>query len=86
MCIRDRFNHSQHGPKYYTTSDWLGPGNVYENVMKGAQHKVQDAKRYEGNHAQSSIIHNTVQNIILPQIGWSLEIKTKMPYRETTAF
>ena len=22
--------------------------------MKGDQHKVQDAKRYEGNHAQSS--------------------------------
>ena len=45
------------------------PGNGCENVMKGDQHKVQDAKRYEGKHAQSSIIHNTVQNIRLPQIG-----------------
>ena len=56
-------------PKYYTTSDWLDTGNVCENVMKGGQHKDQDAKRYEGKRAQSSIIHNTVQNIILPQIG-----------------
>ena len=24
-----------HGPKYYTTSDWLGPGNGCENVMRG---------------------------------------------------
>ena len=22
-------------PKYYTTSDWLGPGNAFEHVMKG---------------------------------------------------
>ena len=42
-------------PKYHTTSDWLGPENVCENVMKGSQHKVQDAKRYEGKHAQSSM-------------------------------
>ena len=41
--------------EYYTTSKCLGPGNGYENVMKGDQHKVQDAKRYEGNHAQSSM-------------------------------
>ena len=43
------------GPKYYTTSDWLGPGNEHENVMKGGMHKVQDPKRYEGGHAQSSM-------------------------------
>ena len=45
--------------------------------MKGGQHKVQDAKRYEGKHAQSSIIHNTVPNIILPQIGLAQEMDTK---------
>ena len=65
-----------HGPKYYTTSGWLGPGNGYENVMKGDQHKVQDAKRYEGTHAQSSISHTTVQHIILPQIGLAQEMDT----------
>ena len=42
-------------PKYYTTSNWLGPENVCENVMKGGHNKVQDAKRYEGKHAQSSM-------------------------------
>ena len=45
--------------------------------MKGDQHKVQDAKRYEGKHAQSSIIHNTVQHIRLPQIGLAQEIDAK---------
>ena len=45
--------------------------------MKGAQHNVQDAKRYEGQHAQSSIIHNTVHKIILPQIGLAQEMDTK---------
>ena len=39
-----KFSHSQHGPKYHTTSDWLGPGDGYENVMKRDQHEVQDAK------------------------------------------
>ena len=31
-----------HGPKYYTTSNWLGPGNGFENVMKESMHKVQN--------------------------------------------
>ena len=45
--------------------------------MKGSQHKVQDAKRYEGKHAQSLIIHNTVQHIILPQIALAQKMYAK---------
>ena len=48
-----------------------------QNVMKGGMHKAQNPKRYEVGHAQSSIIHNTVQNIILPQIGLAQEMDTK---------
>ena len=54
--------------------------------MKGAQHKVQDAQRYEGKRAQSSLIHNTVQNIRLPQIGLAQENQKTTPYREPTVF
>ena len=54
--------------------------------MKGGMHKVQDAKRYEGEHAQSTMIYNTVQNIILPQIGLAQEMDLKTLYRETTVF
>ena len=32
-------------PKYYTTSDWLGPGNACEHVMKGGNDEL---KPHEG--------------------------------------
>ena len=57
-----------HGPKYYTTSDWLGPGNGFENVMKGG-HDV--LKPHEGG---PRCFDTMVQNIILPQIGLAQEM------------
>ena len=45
--------------------------------MKGGMHKVQNPQRYEGGHAQSSIIQTMVQNIILPQIDLAQEIDMK---------
>ena len=52
-----------HGPKFYTTSDWLGPENGFENVMKG-DHDV--LKPHEG---RPRCFGTMVQNIILPLIG-----------------
>ena len=57
-----------HGPKYYTTSDWLGPRNGFENVMKGA-HDVLET------HERKPLCFDTmVQDIILPQIGLAQEM------------
>ena len=60
-----------HGPTYYTTSDWLGPGNEFENVMKG-DHGV--LKPHEGS---PRCFDPMVQNIILPQIGLAQEMDLK---------
>ena len=36
-----------HGPKYYTTSDWLGPGNAFENVMKGGHDEIGHGRPHD---------------------------------------
>ena len=67
-----------HGPKYYTTSDWLGPGNGFGNVMKG-DHDV--LKPHEGRPRRFGTM---LQNIILPQIGLAQEMDLETLPRETT--
>ena len=62
------------GPRGFIGS-WVH--GLMVNVMKEGMHKVQNPKRYEGEHAQSSIIKTMVQNIILPQIGLAQEMDTK---------
>ena len=69
-----------HDPKYYTTSDWLGPGNGFENVMQG-DHDV--LKPHEG---RPRCFDTMVQNIILPQIGLAQEMDLKTLWKETTMF
>ena len=71
-------SHSNHGPNYYTTSDWLGPENGFENVMK-RDHDV--LKPHEG---RPRCFGTMVQNIILPQIGLAQEMGLKTLWRETT--
>ena len=62
---------SYHGPKYYTTSDWLGAGNGIENVMKG-DHDV-----LETHEGRPRCFDTMVQNIIIPQIGLPQELDLK---------
>ena len=64
----------------YTTSDWLGPGNGFENVMQG-DHDV--LKPHVG---RPRCFDTMVQNIILPQIGLGQEMDLKTLCRETTIF
>ena len=40
FCTPAKPGFRSHGPKHYTTSDWLGPGNGFENVMKGANDEM----------------------------------------------
>ena len=60
-----------HGPKYYTTSDRLGPRNGFESVMKG-DHDVM--KPHEG---RPRCFDTMVQLIIVPQIGLAQEMDLK---------
>ena len=60
-----------HGPKYYTTSDWLGPGNGFENFIKGVHDVLQPHEK------RPRCFDTMVQNIILPQIGLAQEIGLK---------
>ena len=67
----DKHTQTHKQTKYYTTSDRRGPGNGFENVMKG-DHDV--LKPHEG---RPLCFHNMVQNIILPQIGLAQEMDMK---------